>query len=508
MDIFKRLKLYIKKYYFVLIPILIYILLRVPSFFESFWYGDEGIYAAVAKGLHEGKILYSQIWDNKPPLLYLIYYIGGFLGWPEGLVFVRFLSMISGLVTIYLLSKLVKDFTSKTGLQLFLLTFTSVLIGSSLLEGNTANAEMFFIAFNVAGLYLLSRNKSPFLVGFLAFLSFFIKTPGFVEAGLVILGFLIITFKEERKLPVLKATKIFLGFFPPLLVYLIVCYFQGNLGDFISTVFLQNARYAGELNPYVVVLGFEYEPNTAKTIILFLTLAITSIAYLKNEIDKKVLILTFVFSAELYAAMLSGRNYTHYLFLVVPGVILIGAYLLDHLEQKSLYNNFKFVGMFFLLLQFTLVTFTRGEPITRYINPVTYYPDFIRKVTTGKSQGVTYAEEGNDIDTIIKLSAYINNNFSSYTNFYAYTDQSWIFPLIKRPYTNKFTVSYHINYNNPAYYPQEKANKDRAELIIIDDNTPEIDDFFDKKANLEKVGEFRNFKVYKNLAVSGKNPKS
>ncbi|MHB8376703.1 MAG: ArnT family glycosyltransferase [Dehalococcoidia bacterium] len=47
--------------------------LRYPSLFEPHWYGDEGIFAAIAANLHDGHMLYSGAWDNKPPLIYFTY---------------------------------------------------------------------------------------------------------------------------------------------------------------------------------------------------------------------------------------------------------------------------------------------------------------------------------------------------------------------------------------------------------------------------------------------------
>jgi hypothetical protein len=48
-------------------------LLRYPSFFEPRWYGDEGIFAAVAQNMRSGHALYGDSWDNKPPLIFYTY---------------------------------------------------------------------------------------------------------------------------------------------------------------------------------------------------------------------------------------------------------------------------------------------------------------------------------------------------------------------------------------------------------------------------------------------------
>ena len=80
--------------YILLIPILILICLRVPSIFESYWYGDEGIYAAVAQEMYQGKMLYRDVWDHKPPLIFLIFYPAAFVGWQIGFPLLKIFNSI------------------------------------------------------------------------------------------------------------------------------------------------------------------------------------------------------------------------------------------------------------------------------------------------------------------------------------------------------------------------------------------------------------------------------
>src|SRR5690242_19569102 len=53
--------------------LLLAFVLRYPSLYEPRWYGDEGIFAAVAQNIRNGEALYSQAWDNKPPLVFFTY---------------------------------------------------------------------------------------------------------------------------------------------------------------------------------------------------------------------------------------------------------------------------------------------------------------------------------------------------------------------------------------------------------------------------------------------------
>src|SRR5579871_405313 len=75
----------------------IFILLRIPSLFEPLWYGDEGVYETVGMGLSHGRLLYRDIWDNKPPLLYLLY---AFFQSNQPLV--RFANLFAGLLSVIL----------------------------------------------------------------------------------------------------------------------------------------------------------------------------------------------------------------------------------------------------------------------------------------------------------------------------------------------------------------------------------------------------------------------
>ena len=67
----KRLKKFFFKYWLVLLFGLTFFL-RLPSLFEPFTYGDEGIYLTLGQGLRKGLVFYRDIHDNKPPFLYLL----------------------------------------------------------------------------------------------------------------------------------------------------------------------------------------------------------------------------------------------------------------------------------------------------------------------------------------------------------------------------------------------------------------------------------------------------
>jgi len=58
------------------VPLVLLLVLRLPSLFEPHWYTDEAGYANVAYQMAHGKVLFLTTWNNKPPMLFWIYQLG------------------------------------------------------------------------------------------------------------------------------------------------------------------------------------------------------------------------------------------------------------------------------------------------------------------------------------------------------------------------------------------------------------------------------------------------
>ena len=65
----------------LILLILLAVILRIPSLFEPYWYGDEGIYLTLGHAARQGLVWYRDIHDNKPPLLYLVAALAGTVFW-------------------------------------------------------------------------------------------------------------------------------------------------------------------------------------------------------------------------------------------------------------------------------------------------------------------------------------------------------------------------------------------------------------------------------------------
>ena len=158
------------------------VLLRIPTLFEPYWYGDEGIYLTIGQAINKGVRLYSQIHDNKPPFLYLLAALaGGSLFW------FRFIAAAWNVATVAIFAKLYRTiFGEKHKLELGAVVIFALLTNLPTLEGNIANAELFFLLPTLAAVYVLwgePEVKRVFLGGLLIGLGGLFKIPALLEVG-------------------------------------------------------------------------------------------------------------------------------------------------------------------------------------------------------------------------------------------------------------------------------------------------------------------------------------
>ncbi len=156
------------------------VLLRLPSLFEPYWYGDEGVYLTVGQALARGANLYKDIHDNKPPLLYLVAAVAGTQFW------FRFIALGWNVATVAVFGKLAKKWWEGGDGAMWATVLFAVLTSLPFLEGNIANAELFFLLPTVAAFGILWSGKgygASVVAGGLYGLAALFKMPAILEAG-------------------------------------------------------------------------------------------------------------------------------------------------------------------------------------------------------------------------------------------------------------------------------------------------------------------------------------
>src|SRR3989337_991757 len=145
-------KLHTPTWLFILL--IIVFVLRIPSFLEPYAYGDEMIYLTLGEAIRRGIPLYSEIHDNKPPLLYVMAAIAGNLFWFKALLTLWLLT------TVFIFWKLTEVlFPQNRRAQKIATIIFALLTTLPLLEGNIVNAELFMIGPIILAFFLLLTQK-------------------------------------------------------------------------------------------------------------------------------------------------------------------------------------------------------------------------------------------------------------------------------------------------------------------------------------------------------------
>ncbi|MDO8270128.1 MAG: glycosyltransferase family 39 protein [Candidatus Levybacteria bacterium] len=437
-------------YWFLLGICAVFAFLRLPSLVEPHWYGDEGIYQVVGRALNDGRVLYRDIWDNKPPLLYIIY---AFL---QGNLFaVKLFSLISGLLSIIVFFLLSLRIFKKNHSVYVATTVFALLLGLPIIEGNIANAENFMLLPIVTGgyfIYLYTKNKYTLQLvtaGILLSIAFIIKTVAIFDF-VAFFVFLFLIFFTENKLR-LKISFVMLASF--LSLFLICCLYFFALGafqDFMDGVFTQNIGYVSEqygaANPRIILL--------IKTIIL--AAIVGAIFFLRKKITKSALFIYIWVAFGSYSVLFSDRPYTHYLIVLLPAFSL----LLGHSLERSRVRFFELV----LIIVIALSAYFHFQ---LYRKNIAYYRNYIEFITNRKEIRDYQSFFDRNTPRDYKIANFIRTNVGKNEEVFLISDSVQIYALSDKLPIGKYLAAYHISYYKDGLkITKEQIEKVRPRYII------------------------------------------
>jgi len=314
------------------------LILRVPSLLEPYSYGDEMIYLALGQAIRRGLVLYRDIHDNKPPLLYFIAAISGNLFWLR--------AILAGwmMITTIIFWKLTRALFPKNILFQKISTIAFLVLTTlPLLEGQIANAELFMIGPTILAFTILITKKNTvsnlLFTGFLFSISALFKIPAAFDI-LAIFCFWIITarpkFTSYLKI-IQKMALISTGFLIPIAISLVWYYYRGGFREYFTAAFLQNVGYLSSFRPDNVTDPFfvRNAPLIGRGVIVLLGVAILFI--FRKSLSKPYILASSWILFGLFAITLSERPYPHYLIQIVPPLaIFIGLLATSKNKEQSL----------------------------------------------------------------------------------------------------------------------------------------------------------------------------
>ncbi len=419
------------------VVLLLIVVFRIPTFFEPYSYGDETIYLTLGEGVRHGLTLYKDIHDNKPPLLYATAAIAGNLFWLKAILMFWMLG-----TTILFWKLTVALFPQNETLQKVSTFIFAVLTTLPLLEGRTANAELFMIG-PIIGAFLLlfakaHTSRNVFFAGILFSIATLFKVPAaFDIPAIVFLWFVSMKFTKSYFQGVLKKTFILaLGFALPIALIFLWYFFKGAFHEYLVAAWLQNLGYLSSFRP-----GDVQQPFLTKNGPLLLRGGVVAFGFLllylfKSKLSKQFIFTTAWLLLGLFAVTLSERPYPHYLIQIVPaGSLLFGIlFSLQTIEQTL------------VIIPLTLTFFVPVYFKFWYYPTTPYYEHFLQ-LASGQINHEEYLKTfGSGVPDTYKLAEFITS--STKPNDFVFiwgSDSSNVYALSKRLPPIKYVATYHIN---------------------------------------------------------------
>lgn len=450
---------------------LVFFLLRFPSLYEPYWYGDEGVYQVIGRSLQSGKLLYRDIWDNKPPLLYIVYALfNGDQFW------VRFVSLLSGLgavLTFYFLStKIFKTFiASLVSSFLFVIFF-----GLPIIEGNIANAENFMLFPSLLGMLLLFLSMQTkmvkerkdrvllFFAGISIGISTLFKIVGIFDALTVFVFVLFLIVQSKRKNDTIKSVlnaywkrilPFVVGFTLPVLLTTLFFLVTNSLFYFLEATLTENVTYVGWHNDFFFPQGFLF----LKTIVLVSTIAV--LFYKKQWFSKETLFVVFWLLFSLFSAFFSQRPYTHYQLLFLPSLSLLAGYIFVEMARKK---------KLLLALILSGIIFLASQSFNRWTlqKSLLYYQNFTDFITNKKSVEQYQSFFDNRTPRDYEVAAYIKKATKPGQEIFLWGNSAQIYTLSNTFPPGRFTVAYHISTNkNTVTETQDALDKKKPQYVVL-----------------------------------------
>lgn len=341
--------------FWLLFFLLIIFLIRLPILNVSVLDWDESMYWTIAQDIADGGVPYKTTWDNKGPLLFLVFVpvVSVFDNSIPALRIFTTLYLLLSMYFLYLFSRrLISGFASLVAPLVFGLFFVIPNF-----QGFASNGELFMMLPVILSLIMYIDHEKKrslillFLSGFFSSIAFFIKGTAIFSVMVIPIMFFYSFIAEEFyafKSLIRKLAYYFLGVITPLIILNVYFWYNGALADFYYAVFTANSKYVGMLpfsegllNTYKFVyqtILINYEIITLLAAAGLIYLLIELIRKKHSNEERSTLFLILILSVLSVVGVICGkRMYPHYYLQIALPYSLIIAYAILSLQLERKY---------------------------------------------------------------------------------------------------------------------------------------------------------------------------
>lgn len=474
-----RTKNWILKHETILLVLGVVMLLRIPSLFEPYWYGDEGIYLTIGQAMRKGVELYKDIHDNKPPFLYLVASVA------QDQFLFRLITAGWSLATIWVFAKLAKNWWKHGKAAVWTTVVFGLLTSLPFIEGNVANAELYFLLLTVLAFGIVFRSKNHKMIwagGMVYGLAALFKIPAGLEAGIWPVWWLMTKEREWFR----KSLALGAGVALPLVVSVGFFAWRGTLPTYLIAAGIQNVPYLANWRAVSGPIG----TLTGRAGLLVIWLVITWLV--RNKISPKAALISVWWGVTLFAVLLSGRPYPHYLLQMAPVVALgIGMLVWGRKTEKITVG----VGVVMLVGALAIFKFYAYRVANYYIN-------FGKLVSGMESRQEYYRWFNPAVNRNYVIAETIAKGSQKEEKVFIWGDEPMIYALAKRSPVGKYTVRYHIKDFGAEKETVRHLREDPPRYIVVvnrPEELPGLSELLVGRYVIEK--EVEGVKVYRRFDV-------
>lgn len=333
--------------------LLSFLLLMITSK-SSFLYpmndwGDANAFFTMGKGLFNGKVIFQELFEQKGPLLYLIYGIGYLIS-NQSFLGIFILEVISSTIFSYYIYKIITLYLNKSYSYIILPIFLMIIysIPAFSCGGSCEEFCLPFLSFTIYNLLVFSKEKTisykkTYLVGFIAGLIFLTKYlmlgVSFAFAFYLFVAFLK---KKDIKKAFLNSIIFLLGMVTPLIPWLIYFGINNAIYDFFNSYIFINASYGvtevsifQRLFNCILFFARNLAGSGIHIFVIFCGIVFFIFNKKKVSINEKLALLSMIFFSVLFT-YISGTYLFYYVFPITIFILFtfIGVFLLIKKEIK------------------------------------------------------------------------------------------------------------------------------------------------------------------------------
>lgn len=344
---------------------------------------DVNAFFTMGKSMMHGVVPYVDLFEQKGPLLYLIYGIGSLIS-ESSFIGVFILEVLFFTVTLYYMSKIINLFLSEE-INYLLLPLIAIFILTSRVFTHGGSCEEFCFPFIIVSLYIFTKylktkiisNKETIIVGLMASFILWMKYSllGF-HIGFILVVILNLLKEKNYKGLLQKSIMFIIGFLIGTLPWLIYFGINNGLDKLIDVYFLFNMSsygYQGNIFEKIAsclsLMSSKLLCNYEYLILIFLPLVISikKRIFFKDKIDN--IYLLFVFFSMMFGIYIGGVNFRYYalpifLFMIFGLIFIVKTNTL--FPKKIKYNDLVISSLIIIIWCFGII-WIRSNNI-KYIN--------------------------------------------------------------------------------------------------------------------------------------------